>query len=238
MQGGGEPVVGSKTPHGETLTGAIASLDLTRTVLLLALILAPEASAIDVVLSGGAGPPVTSTVGTPIGTTVSAESGGTIMLNFGGDVVNLKAVALGYEVPVAFGGPGRALVSARGSATYTERANFVATPGARLRILPAAKLTPWVSVGAGIGRLERNGALYFLSNHGEVAGAQQTGPRSVFVLSTAGGADWKLARHVVIRAELRNFTFTTPQTGFVGSFPFYGERRNNLLFLGGVGLHF
>jgi hypothetical protein len=207
----------------------------------LAMILAAgAASGADLVLSGGFAPQRTTTVGTPVGGTFSANSGGMLLLNFGGNLLNFGTLALGYEIPVAFGGPGRALVAARGLTTenYAEQADFLATPGARLRILPAARFTPWVSFGAGIGRLNRAGSLSTPTGSGTPAVASQTGDRNVFVISTAGGVDWKTMRFFLIRGEVRNDTFTTPQTAFVGSDAFVGERRNNLMFLGGIAVRF
>src|SRR5712691_1975052 len=121
---------------------------------------------------------------------------------------------------------------------YAEQANFLATPGAPLRILPAARFTPWVSFGAGVGRLNRAGSLSTPTGSGTLAVAGQTGDRNVFVISTAGGVDWKPVRFFFVRGEVRNYTFTTPRTAFVGSDAFVGERRNNLMFLGGIGVRF
>jgi len=201
---------------------------------------AGPASGADLVLSGGFAPPRTTAVGTPAGGTFPANSSGMLLLNFGGNIFNFGVLALGYEIPVAFGGPGRALVATRGLTTenYAEQANFLATPGAPLRILPAARFTPWVSFGAGVGRLNRAGSLSTPTGSGTLAVAGQTGDRNVFVISTAGGVDWKPVRFFFVRGEVRNYTFTTPRTAFVGSDAFVGERRNNLMFLGGIGVRF
>jgi hypothetical protein len=76
------------------------------------------------------------------------------------------------------------------------------------------------------------------TSSGTPAFASQTGNRNVFVISSAGGVDWKPLPFLLIRGEVRNYTFTTPQTAFVGSDAFAGERRNNLMFLGGGGVRF
>jgi hypothetical protein len=198
------------------------------------------ASGAELVLSGGSAPPRTTTVGTPAGDPFSTNSSGMLLLNFGGSFFNVGSLALGYEIPVAFGGPGRALVATRGLTTenYAEQAHFLATPGARLRISPKARLTPWVSFGTGLGRLNRAGSLSTPTGTGTLAVARQTGDRNVFVISTAGGVDWRPTHFFLIRGEVRNYTFTTPRTAFVGSDAFVGERRNNLMFLGGIGMRF
>ena len=198
------------------------------------------ASGAELVLSGGFAPPRTTTVGTPAGDRFATNSSGMLLLNFGGNFLNVGALALGYEIPVAFGGPGRALVATRGLTTenYAEQAHFLATPGARLRISPTTRLTPWVSFGAGLGRLNRAGSLSTPTGSGTLAVARQTGDRNVFVISTAGGVDWRPTHFFLIRGEVRNYTFTTPRTAFVGSDAFIGERRNNLMFLGGIGVQF
>jgi hypothetical protein len=163
-----------------------------------------------------------------------------VLLNFGGNFFNVGALALGYEIPVAFGGPGRAFVTTRGLTTenYAEQAHFLITPGARLCISPTARFTPWASFGPGLGRLNRAGSLSTPTGNGTPAVASQTGDRNVFVISTAGGVDWRPKPYFLVRGEVRNYTFTTPQTAFVGSDAFWGERRNNLMFLGGIGLRF
>jgi hypothetical protein len=207
---------------------------------LVTILSAESASGADLVLSGGSAPSETTTVGTPAGGTFSANSSAMLLLNFGENFFNFGTFALGYEVPVALGGPGRALVATRGLTTenYAEQANFLATPGARLHVLPAARFTPWVSFGAGFGRVDRAGSLSTPTGSGTLAVASQTGPRNIFVISTAGGVDWKPKRFLLIRGEVRNYTFTTPQTAFVGSDAFVGQRRNNLMFLGGIGVRF
>ncbi len=211
-------------------------------LLLLAVLAADPLRAVDLVLSGGHAAPTTTEVGTPSGGQVKADSSGTMLVNFGGNFLNLGVLALGYEIPVAVGGPGRAMIHTQGLAgeTYTERMNLAITPGVRVRLLPVSPLTPWFSIGAGIGRLERQGVNYGLLNpaQGVVPLASQSGDRRVFTLSTAGGVDWKLLHFLVVRGEVRNWSFTTPMVGFVGSFSFWGERRNNLTFLAGVGLRF
>ena len=213
-----------------------------RRLLSVLLSLAGAAPGAEIVISGGGGPAPTTTVGTPAGGTVSAPSSAVVLLNGAGAIFRFGIFSLGWEVPVALGGPGRAMVFARGlgGATYTERMNLAVTPGARLRVLPGARWMPWVSAGTGIVRLERAGVLYnFISpGSGIVPAASQVGDRRVFAVSTAGGIDWKPGRLMMLRGEVRNYNFTTPETDFVGSFPFTGERRNNLLFLGGIGLRF
>ncbi len=156
------------------------------------------------------------------------------------ELLQLRLIRARLRNPGRLWGPGRARVASRGLTTenYAEQAHFLATPGARLRILPSAPITPWVSFGVGLGRLNRAGSLSTPTGTGRPAVASQIGDRNVFAVSTAGGVDWKPVRFLLIRGEVRNYTFTTPQTALVGSDAFVGERRNNLIFFGGIGVRF
>lgn len=157
---------------------------------------------------------------------VSVSSRSAVLVNAGGNFFNIGAAAIGWEAPLAFGGPQRAAVFGSGNQAIVsaDSMNFAFTPGIRLRVLPVSPLTPWVSIGAGGARVNQATA----GTGATAAVNASTGFR--FASSVAGGIDCKPLPALLLRAELRNFRYSLPNVP--------DASRNTLLFLAGVGIRF
>jgi opacity protein-like surface antigen len=193
-------------------------------------------SAVDLTLSIGGATGTTSSITTGLGRVVRADSSRVTQLNLGGNFANLGAAAIGWEIPVAFGGPGRADIITQPQRFFTraEKTNFALTPGVRLQVLPVAPLTPWASVGVGFARLDSSAASFATpAGTSEVAAKSSTS----LAVSVAGGLDWKPFRHFLLRGEIRNYNFASP-AGLITGDPFGGNRKNNLVFSAGIGVRF
>lgn len=153
------------------------------------------------------------------GQSVEAKPTTSVMITPGGDIVRLGIAAIGWEVPVAFGGPARALIS--NGSINTEKMNFMLAPGARLRLAPSTRLSPWASVGIGAGRFDR-------STVASASNLLQSATSTSFTVAVGVGLDFKVAGPLFLRAEGRNFNYKS-----VGDL-----RRNSFQFLAGIGVRF
>lgn len=133
--------------------------------------------------------------------------------------MNVGLVAIGWEIPVAFGGPARALIS--NGQINTEKMDFMLVPGARVRIAPISRLSPWASVGVGVGRFDR-------ATVASAANLLKSATESSFAISVGVGADFKVGGPLFLRAEGRNFNYKSVDS----------LRRNAFQFLIGAGLRF
>jgi len=157
---------------------------------------------------------------------VSVSSRSAVLVNAGGNFFNIGAAAIGWEVPLAIGGPQRAAVFGSGNQAVVsaDSVSFAFTPGLRLRVLPVSPLTPWVSLGAGGARVNQA-----MAGTGPTASVRSS-TAFRFASSVAGGVDFKPLPALLLRAELRNFRYSLPNVP--------DASRNSLLFLAGVGIRF
>jgi len=153
------------------------------------------------------------------GQTVEAKPGASLIVTPGGDFVNVGIAAIGLEIPVALGGPARALFS--NNQLATEKLDFLLAPSARLRLAPAFRLSPWASVGVGVGRFDR-------TSFSTPSNAWRTATESQFTIAVGVGADFRVAGPLVLRAEGRNFNYKSVD----------GLKRNTFQFLLGAGVRF
>jgi hypothetical protein len=198
------------------------------------LLLAASASAVDLTVSVAVNDPGKGSL-SPIGLLRDpVKSNRPVLVNLGGNFLNVGVAAIGWEIPVAFGGPGRVLLITEQNSVinYADQTRLVATPGVRLRILPASPLTPWVSGGVGVAQLDRVAAGASITSLGSSSKDYR------LATSIAGGVDFKLLKFLLLRGEVRNYRFTTPTGLFNGSNRFSGLTRNNTHVLVGVGLRF
>jgi hypothetical protein len=138
-------------------------------------------------------------------------------------LLDAKAASLHVELPVA-GIPSQKLKFSKISTVgLNDFSTLFITPGLRLKLLPIAPVSPWVSFGGGWAR-------YSLSGTSNSKGAIQYG----------GGLDFKLAPVLGLRAEVRdfvtgdpNFGLTSVLTGNNGGF-----HHHNILAGGGIVLRF
>src|SRR5579884_669328 len=99
------------------------------------------------------------------------------------------------------------------------------TPALRLKVLPAAPISPWLSVGGGWARFSTN------------AGS----PSNKGAIEYGGGLDFKTGLPVLgFRAEVRDFVTGDPNFGFTNivTGDNGGLRRHNLMVGGGIVLRF
>jgi hypothetical protein len=138
-------------------------------------------------------------------------------------LLNAKAASLHVELPVA-GIPSQTLKFTNlPSAGLSDFSTLFITPGLRLKLLPVAPISPWVSFGGGWAR-------YSLSGTSNSKGAIQYG----------GGLDFKLAPLIGLRAEVRDFVTGDPNFGLasVVNGNDSGFHHHNILAGGGIVLRF
>jgi hypothetical protein len=145
-------------------------------------------------------------------------------------LLNAKVASLHLEVPVA-GIPSQALhLSSTPSAVFAHMSSTYVTPGFRLKLLPVAPISPFVSLGGGW-------AHYSLGSGATNKGALEYG----------GGLDFKTGIPFLgFRGEVRdfvtgdpNFSLANPLSGgFKGTSNQNGLHRHNILAGGGIVLRF
>ena len=153
------------------------------------------------------------------GQTVEASSSTGALLTPGGNIANFGIAAIGWEVPVAFGGPARALIS--NGRIATEKLDFMLVPGARVKILPTGRVSPWASVGIGAGRFSR-------ATVSSASSLLKAATETAFTVAVGVGVDVKVAGPLFLRAEGRNFNYKSVDS----------LRRNSFQFFVGAGLRF
>jgi len=145
----------------------------------------------------------------------------------GFQLLNAKVASLHLEVPIA-GIPSqtvRVITSTPVSAVLDHIDTTFVTPSLRLKLLPGAGISPFVSVGGGW-------AHYSLAHGSNSKGAVQYG----------GGIDFKVFPHLGLRGEVRDFVTGDPNfslagviaPGLTGSGSESGLHRHNILAGGGV----
>lgn len=201
----------------------------------LLLLLVNSAFAADIAVSVGTGPS-TASVRSPTGTFSGSGSTATVLVDGSVKIIGIGPASISLDVPLAFGGPGNATVSATSGSVlaYADHLQYALTPGLKARF-GLGLLTPWVSFGMGPARLQQAGVLTGLGTTVSALGSDQWR----LALSPAGGVDIKPLPILFFRGEIRSYVYRTPEQVFnTGINPFTGSWRNNLLFLGGVGLRF
>jgi opacity protein-like surface antigen len=133
-----------------------------------------------------------------------------------------------YGDLVVSGNPQRTISSATGSATR-DVASFFVVPGIRIKFAPNAKVSPWFSIGPGY-------TLYRQSTT-SLNGFPNTAPRDLSRLAVGygGGLDWKVARIVSLRLELRDF-YSTGSPAY--NLPSISGGQHNYIAGGGFVLRF
>ncbi len=136
-------------------------------------------------------------------------------------IVHLPKASLYLEVPIAAGlSSSVSALTILGGQSFSTRnysVLFIA-PGARLKLLPGSRLSPYFAIGGGLAHFRRSG--------GE--SSTNTG-----VLDFGGGIDFKLNRFLALRGEVRDFYSGPPQliTGLLA-------REHQILATGGIVVRF
>jgi hypothetical protein len=141
-------------------------------------------------------------------------------------LLNAKAASLHLDLPIA-GIPSQTLrITTTSPATVLSHmsATFI-TPSLKVKVFPGAPLSPFITAGGGW-------AHYSLTHGSNSKGAVQYG----------GGLDFKLAPHLGLRGEVRDFVTGDPNFNLAGvitggltaSSTHSGLHRHNILAGGGV----
>lgn len=146
--------------------------------------------------------------------------------NYGRRLIDLGIVGLTFEVPFVVNFNEN--VQFNLNVVPKDYRSFFVTPALRANLFPGAGLSPWVSVGGGMGYFKESSTLEFggpnPGNTGTTSGVFQFG----------GGLDVHLLRNLSVRGEVRDFFSGVPQLNVdTGK-----TRQHNFLVGGGVVWHF
>jgi hypothetical protein len=194
-----------------------------------------SATAAELSVSIGTGPSDAS-VNTPVGTFTGSGGTSTVLVDGAIKLIGFGPASLSFDVPVAFGGQSNADVFTNqgGAVAYAERIQFALTPGLKVRV-GLGLLSPWFSMGIGGARLEQTSASYVTGSTAPLTGSTN---RWAAAFSPAGGVDFHPLPLLLLRGEIRGYSFRTPGQLFTIANPSGAGWRTNLLFLAGVGVRF
>ena len=128
----------------------------------------------------------------------SAFVGASVQLGYGHQLLATRNGSLDLDVPLTVTVRQGEVVGR--AVSVTTRANVLFTPGVRFRVVPQARVSPYVVLGAGAGTFE--------STEVRVGGfgAEIIGDRVVSpVVGFGCGADLRLSRLLSLRGEVRDF---------------------------------
>jgi hypothetical protein len=156
------------------------------------------------------------------GALLTSKAGLSLEGNYGRHLLDLGLVGLTVEVPF--------VVNVGEDVHYNlnlvpkNYKSFFVTPSLRANLFPGAGLSPWVSVGGGVGYFKENSTLEFGGpNPGETG-------TTAGIFQAGFGLDVKLFRHISVRGEVRDFFSSVPQLNVdIGK-----SRQHNLFVSGGV----
>jgi hypothetical protein len=99
--------------------------------------------------------------------------------------------------------------------------------GLRLKVLPRARLSPWVALGGGYGLYEQSAKL---------SDGQNTTNKflSRGVVAFGGGLNYRLFRFLGLRGEVRDFVSGNPNLNVALS----SSTQHNVVASGGIGVRF
>jgi hypothetical protein len=142
-------------------------------------------------------------------------------VNYARRVMSAGLFSLDLEVPFVVN-PDEDLHTHANPVSAYYRSYFV-TPAARLNIFSDLGVSPWVSVGGGVGRFS-----------GSSAPTPSTRGTTTGVFQAGAGLDVHLLRKFSLRGEVRDFWSGVPQINV----PTGNSRQHNLLVSGGLVWHF
>lgn len=159
-------------------------------------------------------------------TKLNPNAGVAFQANYGYLLWSGRAVAV-YGEAHFLASPNREVDTANLGATRDFASLFV-TPGIRVKLRPAARISPYAVVGGGYGQFEQSTSLV----NGDVNPAARRVHRGVF--DFGGGVDSKLWRFVGLRAEVRDFYSGSP----LYNLPGLSGGQHNVVASGGIVLRF
>lgn len=148
-------------------------------------------------------------------------------VNYARRVMSAGLFSLALEVPFVFN-PDEDLHAALPSRIPEKYQSYFVTPAARLNVFPDLAVSPWVSVGGGVGHFSQSSTLLFGGNNPGKTGTT-TG-----VFQAGVGLDVKLLHKFSLRGEARDFWSGAPQANVNTG----NSRQHNFFFGGGIVWHF
>jgi hypothetical protein len=160
------------------------------------------------------------------GTNIHFGNGFSFEVNYARRVLGHDFLAVTFEVPAVFN-PDEDLNFIQNSIPEGYSSYFV-TPAARVNVFASEAVSPWLSLGGGLGHFGTSSDLVF--------GGSNPGSRgnTVGVLQIGAGLDIKLRSRLSLRGELRDFYSGTPQLNvFTGK-----DHQHNYFVSAGAVFHF
>jgi len=179
----------------------------------------------EITLSLGGTPSQSPGFRSPTPGTAQTSADVSLGANYGHRFLDAGAAAFYGEIEfVAL--PNRGLTAATATVPQNYASLYVA-PGLRLKVLPSARLSPWVAVGGGYALYEQSAKL---------SNGQNTTNKflSRGVFDFGGGLDYKLFRFLGLRGEVRDFLSGNPNLNVALS----SSTQHNVMASGGIGVRF
>jgi hypothetical protein len=179
----------------------------------------------DITLSLGGTPSQSRGFQSPTAGTAQTSADISLGANYGHRFLAAEVAELYGEIEfVAL--PNRGLTAATATVPQNYASLYVA-PGLRLKVLPSARLSPWVALGGGYALYEQSAKL---------SNGQNTTNKflSRGVFDFGGGLDYKVFRFLGLRGEVRDFLSGNPNLNVALS----SSTQHNVVASGGISVRF
>jgi len=147
----------------------------------------------------------------------------TFELNYARRLMGSELLSLSLEVPFVVNAYED--LHAAQNLIPKQYSSYFVTPAARVNLFPDQAVSPWVSLGGGLGHFGASSTLEF----GNLPNLGKTGTNTG-VLQVGFGLDVRLYKHFTLRGELREFWSGEPQLNVITS----SSRQANHFVAGGV----
>jgi hypothetical protein len=151
----------------------------------------------------------------------------TFELNYARHIIGGDLLSLSLEVPFVVNADED--LHAAQNVIPQQYSSYFVTPAARLNLFPEQAVSPWVSIGGGLGHFGPSSTLEF----GSLPNLGKTGTNTG-VLQAGFGLDVRLFKRFTLRGELREFWSGEPKLNVMTS----NSRQLNHFVAGGVVWHF
>jgi hypothetical protein len=151
----------------------------------------------------------------------------TFELNYARHIIGGDLLSLSLEVPFVVNADED--LHAAQNVIPKQYSSYFVTPAARLNLFPEQAVSPWVSIGGGLGHFGASSTLEF----GSLPNLGKTGTNTG-VLQAGFGLDVRLFKRFTLRGELREFWSGEPKLNVITS----NSRQLNQFVAGGVVWHF
>jgi hypothetical protein len=170
--------------------------------------------------------PASRTLNINAATSAEFSAGTALYANYGVRLLGSEMAALYFEVP--FVATPQHQISPNLPALTRDIATIYLTPGVRVKLAPASRISPYAAVGAGLAIFEHSRENFA----GQPNPASRVLKRGAF--DFGGGVDVHVWRFVGLRGEVRDFISGNPSLNA----PIQGSVQHNLLIAGGFVLKF